>query len=81
MVEGGPATALSFLKACLIDRVILVRATSVTFARPVPSGLGDEVFEGCGLERVGGYELDVDLVECWSKGGLPWPSKEAESWP
>ena len=81
MVEGGPATALSFLKAGLIDRVILVRATTVTFANPVPSGLSDEVFEGSGLERVGAYELDVDSVECWSKGGLPWPTKDPESWP
>ena len=81
MVEGGPATAMSFLEAGLIDRAIVVRATSVTFKNPVPSGLSDEVLLGCGLEKLGCYDLDVDAVECWSRPGLPWPMEGLGSWP
>ena len=81
MVEGGPATAMSFLLAGMIDRAIVVRATSVTFENPVPSGLSDEVLLECGLEKLGQYDLDVDVVECWSRPGLPWPVDGLERWP
>jgi hypothetical protein len=53
MVEGGAATALSFLRARVVDRAIIVKA-SVQFQEPLDSGINRDVLErGGGLIRLG----------------------------
>lgn len=81
MVEGGPSTARSFLAAGLVDRVILVRADGVTFRKPVPSGITEQVLQAAGLECLGSFEEDGDTTECWVRPGESWPAPFLSSWP
>ena len=80
MVEGGPITAQSFLRAMLVDRAIVVKAP-VRFRKPLQSGITSNLLQDAGLVLLGTYELDSDVVECWSRPHLEWPSKDIESWP
>lgn len=79
MVEGGPAVAQSFLQNNLVDRCVLVRATSVTFRKPILSGINEHVLMSAGLKLLGTYTSGVDEVECWSREG--WPTEELSEWP
>eukprot|EP00977_Amphora_coffeiformis_P008836 scaffold1995_cov167-Amphora_coffeaeformis.AAC.16 len=81
MVEGGPATARSFLAAGLVDRVILVKAENVTFRKPVPSGITEKVLQAAGLECAGSFEEDGDTTECWVRPGESWPAPFLSGWP
>lgn len=78
MVEGGPATAIQFLKEKLVDRAILVKAP-VTFIEPVPSGMSNEMLIEAGLELLKIEQCGDDVIEYWSKNGAPWPSVNHES--
>ena len=80
MVEGGPTTAQSFLKAGLVDRVLLVKAP-VRFRQPLASGITPTVLQQAGLQFLGTYESDADVIECWSRSNLPWPAEDIQSWP
>lgn len=82
MVEGGPTVALAFLNEKLIDRVVLVQALDVTFQDPYPSGMSEETFSQCGLECLGLVESgDGDVLQCWSRPNLPWPTEHLNDWP
>lgn len=81
MVEGGPVTALSFLREKTVDRAILIRAP-VTFQEPVPSNMSVKTLKDAGLEKLGVSESDGDVVEYWTRDGLPWPTgDDLEAWP
>ena len=83
MVEGGPATAIQFLKEKVVDRAILIRAP-VTFIDPVPSGMTDDMLREAGLVRL---ELEDELmcgddtVEYWVREGDNWPTPNVADWP
>ena len=81
MVEGGPAVAHSFLQARLVDRVILVKATRVTFQQPIPSGITPKVLKAANLVCLGSFEDDDDVTECWVRPGKDWPSDALSDWP
>jgi riboflavin biosynthesis pyrimidine reductase len=82
MVEGGPAVARAFLHHQLVDRCLIVQATTVSFRNPLPSGIDDAVLSAAGLTQLGQYTLGggVDEVECWSKT-TDWPTTELTDWP
>lgn len=80
MVEGGPNTAISFLKDGTVDRAILVYAP-ISFKDPLLSNMSTTTFQEAGLEQIGTYTLGVDSVKCYSRPDIPWPSTEASSWP
>ena len=80
MVEGGPATAKSFLDDGLVDRAIFVYAP-IEFKEPAPSGLFKSSFEDAGLELLGEGALGSDRVEYWSRPCLNWPTSELSEWP
>jgi len=61
LVEGGPSTALRFLRARCVDEMILVRAP-VTFADPVPSGITDDVIREARLAATRSLQWGVDDV-------------------
>ena len=75
MVEGGPATAIQFLKEKLVDRAIFVKAP-VTFIEPVPSGMSNDMMNEAGLKLIKTEQCGDDLIEYWSKDGTAWPSIE-----
>jgi riboflavin-specific deaminase-like protein len=94
MVEGGPTVARAFLQHNLVDRAIVVKAMSVTFQDPYPSGMTDETFSQNGLEYLGQQQQqqqldnnngddddDGDILQCWSRPNLPWPTDDLEDWP
>ena len=81
MVEGGPATAHSFLQAGLVDRVILVKAKEITFREPVPSGINAKTLEAANLTCLGSFDEEGDTTECWVRLGDAWPTPELTSWP
>jgi len=80
MVEGGPNTALQFLKEGMVDRAILVHAP-VSFKDPLPSNITPAILEQAGLVLIGSYTLGVDSIECYSRPHIPWPSNNVSSWP
>jgi len=80
MVEGGPATALPFLSAKLVDRAILIRAP-ISFSEPILSGMSTETLTNAGLELLGSSTSDGDVVEYWSRPDLPWPTEDLTDWP
>lgn len=80
MVEGGPATALEFLNAKLIDRAILVRAP-VQFKAPIPAKFNEETFEQAGLVMIGTENMGGDSIEYWVRMGMDWPNDELSLWP
>ena len=80
MVEGGPNTALQFLKEKMVDRAIIVHAP-ILFRDPLPSNITPKILEQAGLELVGSYKLGVDSVDCYSRSSIPWPSDPISSWP
>jgi len=80
MVEGGPHTALGFLRHGLVDRVILVRAP-MCFQQPLESGITKEVLQESGLVCRGTGTLGMDQVEYWSRPELSWPTKRLSDWP
>lgn len=80
MVEGGPATAIQFLKEKVVDRAILIRAP-VDFIQPVPSGMSDVMLEEAGLVLLETRECGDDVVEYWVRKGESWPTDCVEDWP
>jgi riboflavin biosynthesis pyrimidine reductase len=80
MVEGGPATALIFLQQETVDRAILIRAP-IQFSKPVESKMSMDTLENAGLQLLGTATSDGDVVEYWSRVGVPWPTDELTDWP
>jgi riboflavin biosynthesis pyrimidine reductase len=81
MVEGGPSTAIQFLKEGIVDRAIFVTAP-IKFKDPLPSGIDPAThLKKAGLQHVGTYQLGVDTVDCYSRPNLPWPTASISSWP
>lgn len=80
MVEGGPATAQSFLEARAVDRAILVRAP-IVFEIPVPAEMDENTLKRAGLQLIGTTTMGDDTVEYYTKDGEPWPSEELSMWP
>ena len=80
MVEGGPTTAMSFLRDKSIDRAILIFAP-ILFQEPYPSFINETIMIQSGLEKLGSFECDGDQVQCWSRPGLPWPTERLQDWP
>ncbi len=81
MVEGGPNTALSFLKDGTVDRAILVYAP-IEFKKPLMSNMSTATMKEAGLEEVGSYSSGVDTIKCYSRPDDSWPSKDdISSWP
>jgi riboflavin-specific deaminase-like protein len=82
MVEGGWATARAFLRAGLVDRLVLVRAPGVTFRDPVPSGItAESLGQEFQLERLGTVASEGDVMECWVRPGESWPTTDLSAWP
>lgn len=80
MVEGGPVTALRFLKEGMVDRAIFIRAP-LQFLDPVPSGMSYKLMDDAGLSMLDTRIFADDLVEFWVKKGTSWPSVDVDSWP
>lgn len=80
MVEGGPNTALNFLKDGAVDRAILVYAP-ISFKDPLLSNISTTILDQAGLEPIGSYTLGVDSVKCFSRPNIEWPSADVSSWP
>jgi len=88
MVEGGAATALSFLRAGVVDRAIIVKA-SVQFQEPLDSNINESVLEqDGGLNMLGtsndqGDIFGGDCVVYWVRGDEKekWPADELTEWP
>ena len=80
MVEGGPNTALRFLKDGTVDRAILVYAP-ISFKDPLLSNMSTTTLQSAGLEQIGNHTLGVDSVKCYSRSNLSWPSTDVSSWP
>lgn len=80
MVEGGPATALQFLRGKVVDRAILIRAP-VTFIEPVPSGMTDDILVEAGLVLIDTKKCGDDVVEYWVRNGEAWPTADVTHWP
>lgn len=81
MVEGGPLTALSFLKEGIVDRAIIVQSP-VVFKEPIPSHFNTATMTKAGLEKLGSFDCGGDTIECWSLMGIKWPSgDDLSSWP
>jgi riboflavin-specific deaminase-like protein len=80
MVEGGPNTALKFLKDGTVDRAILVYAP-ILFKDPLLSSISTTILDQAGLELIGNYTLGVDSVKCLSRPNIRWPSDDVSSWP
>lgn len=80
MVEGGPNTALQFLKDGTVDRAILVYAP-ISFKDPLLSSISTTILDQAGLEPIGNYTLGVDSVKCLSRPIIQWPSDDVSSWP
>jgi len=78
MVEGGPATAQTFLKAGLVDRVVIVKS-AVEFRQPLASNITPDILQSAGLELRGSYSAGPDEIECWSKSQVSW-QKGIENW-
>ena len=85
MVEGGPATAQQFLRERQVDRCLLVRARTVEFAEPLPSGISADFLSQHGLVHRGTVPSGggVDEIECWSRPDVDWPGAPDElgDWP
>ena len=77
LLEGGPSTAQHFLRAGLVDRVLLV-STSHRFKQGVPLGISNEDLRANDMEVVNEFDWGGDMVHCWSRKGLGWPTS---SWP
>lgn len=82
MVEGGPVTALKFLKEGMVDRAIFIRAP-LRFIDPVPSGITDELMNDVGLYLIDTRVSGNDTVEYWVKKGMDgWPgASDVDAWP
>lgn len=73
MVEGGPVTALKFLKEGMVDRAIFIRAP-LRFIDPVPSRITEELMKDAGLYLIDTRASGDDTVEYWMKEGTTsWP--------
>jgi riboflavin-specific deaminase-like protein len=84
MVEGGPATAKRFLDERLVDRALIVRSPRICFSNPatsIPAGMDAPRLQQAGLEFLGSVWSEGDIIECWSRPGLPWPTKQVGDWP
>ena len=81
-MEGGPATALQFLREGVVDRAIMIRAP-VTFIEPVLSNMSNQVLKDAGLVLLSSMSCGDDIVEYWSKNGNDWPGKLSveDGWP
>eukprot|EP00563_Minutocellus_polymorphus_P002103 CAMPEP_0181041672 /NCGR_PEP_ID=MMETSP1070-20121207/11723_1 /TAXON_ID=265543 /ORGANISM="Minutocellus polymorphus, Strain NH13" /LENGTH=397 /DNA_ID=CAMNT_0023119797 /DNA_START=8 /DNA_END=1201 /DNA_ORIENTATION=- len=89
MVEGGAATALSFLRAGVVDRAIIVKA-SVQFQEPLDSNIDEGVLtkEG-GLQMLGTSDdgdsdkFGGDCLQYWVRGDGDegWPAEVLADWP
>ena len=80
MVEGGVATAKSFLQAGVVDRAIVVTAP-IKFQQPLLSNMNDEILQTSGLNLVASSMQGVDEVEYWSRPNLQWPADPPCAWP
>ena len=73
------------VKESIVDRVIVIRAVSISFddnedgtttGGGIPSNINDDVLKRAGLLKIGTGMCGKDIVEKWSRPGLPWPIYE-----
>ena len=83
MVEGGPATARSFLAERLVDRAIIIQAPMEFDQSPVPSGMREATLAEAGLFEIARHRLwGPDSASLWAREGAVWPGKGSpEAWP
>ena len=83
MVEGGPATARSFLHQGLVDRAILITAPVAFEVQPVPSAIDTSLLHAAGLRALATHSRwGPDTTALWLKSGAVWPcSGDPASWP
>ena len=81
-VEGGPATAIQFIKEGVVDRAIMIRAP-VKFIEPVESGMSNDMLRDAGLVLLSSVPCGDDMVEYWSRNGKAWPGEMSveDGWP
>ena len=82
MVEGGPATAITFLQEStrIVDRAIIIRAP-VAFIEPVVSNINNDMLKDAGLVLLEERSVGDDVVEYWVKEGEDWPTVSVADWP
>ena len=82
MIEGGPITAMTFLKSKLVDRAIIIMAP-ISFENGVKSNMNNDVLIDAGLTLVSSKESDGDTVYYWVRDGHSWPHNHDGhfSWP
>ena len=66
LIEGGPTTIERFLRAGLVDEVLLVHS-SVEHATPVPFGLDAADFTAAGLTQRQGTTWGEERVDVWQR--------------
>ena len=82
MVEGGPATARTFLSRSLVDRAIIISAPITFDLQPVPSHLSEMALVEAGLNKVGEHTLwGGDRTSLWVREGVEWPGGDLNAWP
>ena len=83
MVEGGPATARSYLAERLVDRTIIIEAPMEFDQSPVPSYMDRDMLVEAGLVEIARHKLwGPDSTSLWAREGLRWPGKGSpEEWP
>ena len=80
MVEGGPATAITFLQESIVDRAIIIRAP-VVFIEPVVSNINNDMLKDAGLILLEERSVGDDVIEYWVKEGEDWPTVSVADWP
>ena len=73
LVEGGPETARRFMKAGLLDRVIMIR-TPDTFSKPIPLSISHTDLIAAGVQLCEECNWGDDTIEMWSRPSIKWPS-------
>jgi diaminohydroxyphosphoribosylaminopyrimidine deaminase/5-amino-6-(5-phosphoribosylamino)uracil reductase len=64
LVEGGPSTVERFLRAGLVDELMVVHST-VEHTSPVPFGLAEADFTAAGLTQRQGTTWGEERVDVW----------------
>ena len=73
------------VKESIVDRVIVIRAVSISFDDNedgtttwggIQSNINDDVLKRAVLIKIGMGMCGKDIVEKWSRPGLPWPIYE-----
>ncbi|GMH84994.1 hypothetical protein TL16_g10090 [Triparma laevis f. inornata] len=87
MLEGGGNLARSFVESNLVTHAIIVQSPNSVFPKIEEGGVDGFVGRerkgllDHGFVKLGEYDSEGDVVECWVKEGEKWPDDELKKWP